>query len=274
MFGTPINARTGFLAAAISLLSIHIATAGETLRIGGTGAISETAKSLAPALAAETGITLQLVPSLGTTGGNSAVADGNLDISIAGRPLNAAELGKGLKSIATFHTPFGLVTSHANPNGLKRAEVAQLYRSNKPVWPDGTPIRIILRPSNESDTALLGQLFPGMAAAIAEVRTRADLSTAATDQDNADMAEKTPGSLVGATLTQIKMEKRDLRFVAIDGIKPTLENYENGTYSLGKTLDVVVASKPNATAERFVAFLQTPKGLAALRRAAILLSAE
>ena len=96
--------------------------------------------------------------------------------------------------------------------------IAQLYQSNDPTWADGTPIRIILRPTTDSDTWLLGQTFPGMSAAMAKVRKRADLSIAATDQDNADMAEKTPGSLVGATLTQLQGENRDLRFVPIDGV--------------------------------------------------------
>jgi hypothetical protein len=37
-----------------------------------------------------------------------------------------------------------------------------------------------------------------MAEAIQQVRKRSDLSLAATDQDNAEMGEKTKGSLVGA----------------------------------------------------------------------------
>jgi phosphate transport system substrate-binding protein len=266
--------RALFLAAAISLLPHHAARAAEILQVGGTGAINETVKSLAPAFAAETGIMLQLIPSMGTGGGNNAVADGVLDICISGRPLNNAEAAKGLKSVAEFRTPFGLVTAHPKPNGLKSAEIAQLYQSDKPLWTDQTPIRIILRPTNESDTAALGQMFPNMTAAIAKARNRADLTVAATDQDNAEMAEKTPGSLVGATFTQIKMENRNLRFVALDGAEPTLENYEKGTYPFGKTLHVVVGPKPNPAAERFVAFLRSPKGAAALREAGILLSAE
>ena len=95
MLGIIIGGRTAILAAIVSLLP-HIATATETLRIGGTGAINETVKSLAPAFAAETDITLQLIPSMGSGGGNSAVADGVLDVCISGRPLNASETAKGL----------------------------------------------------------------------------------------------------------------------------------------------------------------------------------
>jgi phosphate transport system substrate-binding protein len=179
-----------------------------------------------------------------------------------------------LREAAGIRTPFGLVTSHRNPNGFKSAEIAQLYQSDKPLWADGSPIRIILRPTNESDTMVLGNMFPGMSAAIAKVRSRADLSVAATDQDNADMAERMPGSLVAATFTQIKMEKRNLRFVAIDGVAPSLEDFETGKYPFGKTMYLVLPAQDNPVAKRFLAFLRTPKGTAAIRESGGLLTAE
>ena len=246
--------------------------AGDTLRIGGTGSANELVKSLGALFAAETGIAVELIPSLGTSGGNRALADGHLDLSMSGRPLNPAESAKGMTAVAELRTPFGLATSHPKPSGLKGADIAQLYLSGKPVWADGSPIRIILRPTGDSDTELLGQLFPGMVVAIAKARERSDLSIAATDQDNAEMAEKTPGSLVGATLTQITMEKRNLRFVVIDEAEPSLENYEKKKYPYGKSLYVVLPAKKSPAGERFATFLGSPKSAAALREAAVLYS--
>ena len=245
--------------------------AGEILRVGGTGATNEMIKSVGVPFAAETGINVEVIPGLGTGGGNKAVADGVIDLCISGRPLNAAEIAKGLVAVAELRTPFGLVTSKSKPNGFKSAEIAQIYQSDKPAWANGAPIRIILRPTNESDTSVLGQMFPGMIGAIAKVRDRADLSVAATDQDNAEMAEKTSGSLVGATFTQIKTESRNLRFVAIDGVEPSLEAYEKGTYPFGKSLYFVLAAKKSPAGERFLAFLHSPKGTAAMREAGVFL---
>ncbi len=262
------------IAAGAIIFTPYAAVALESLRVGGTGGINEAVKSLSPVFTSETGIAIQLVPSMGTSGGNSALADGVLDVSVSGRPLNAKETANGLKAVVELRTPYGLVTSLAKPNALQSAELAQLYQADKPMWADGTPIRIILRPSNDSDTALFGQLFPNMSEAIVKARGRTDLSVAATDQDNANMAETMPGSLVGATYTQIKMEKRNLRFVAVDGVELSLENYEKGSYPLGKSLYVVVGPNPNAAATRFVAFLRTPKGVVALREAGLLLSAQ
>jgi phosphate transport system substrate-binding protein len=216
------------------------ALATETMRVGGTGATNEMVKSLGSLFAAETGINVELIPSLGTGGGNNAVADGVIDLCISGRPLNAAEIAKGLTIVAELQTPFGLVTSESKPNGLKSTEIAQVYQSDKPAWANGTPIKIILRPTNESDTWALGRMFPGMEQAI----------------------------------TTITTEKRNLRFVAIDGVEPSVEAYEKGSYPFGKSLYLVLAAKRSPAGERFLAFLHSPKGVVALREAGIILSAK
>jgi phosphate transport system substrate-binding protein len=244
------------------------------LQVGGTGAATEMLRQIGPAFEAETGIVLQVIPSLGTGGANSALADGVLGLSIGGRDLKAKEAERGLKVVTTLRTPFGLATSRPTPEVLKSAELVNIYRADRPAWPDGTPIRIVLRPTEESDNALLGDLFPGMSEAIKQARTRNDLSVAATDQDNAEMAEKTQGSLVGASLAQIVTERRNLRFVAIDGVAPSLDSYLSGAYPYAKTLYVVAPSKISREAAGFLKFIATPAGKAALREAAIVPGAE
>jgi len=263
------------LCAIVTLIACNaqIAAAGD-LRIGGTGAVNGMIKSVGARFTAQTGIGVTLVPSLGTSGGNSALADGVLDIAISGRPLTAAEAAKGLTIVAEFHTAFGLVTSHPKPNGLKSSEIARLYQSDNPTWADGSPIRIILRPTTDSDSWLLDHHFPGMSKAMTALRKRADLSVAATDQDNADMAEQTPGSLTGATFTQVKMENRNLRFVPIDGAVPSLEFNKTGAYPFGKSLYLVLGARKCPACERFLAFLRSPDGVTALRQAGIALRSE
>jgi hypothetical protein len=39
---------------------------------------------------------------------------------------------------------------------MKSADLAKIVAAEKPTWADGTPIRIILRPRSDTDTALLG----------------------------------------------------------------------------------------------------------------------
>jgi phosphate transport system substrate-binding protein len=265
----PGRLRTVFLGSLGLMMAVSPAL-GETLKVGGTGAVSELLIQLAPAYKAETGMDLQVIAGLGSSGALNAVADGKLGMAVSARDLSAKEQARGLKVATTLRTPFGLVTSRTGPDGLKSTEIAKLYGANASAWPDGTPILITLRPADESDNLVLAECFPGMAEALRHLRKRPDLSIAATDQDNANIAEKVPGSLAGASLTQIVTEKRNLRFVSIDGVAASLENYENGSYPYGKTLYVVVPPAIGPEAVAFLAFLAKPATQALLRNAAVI----
>lgn len=239
--------------------------AQDTLRIGGTGAAMATMKRLGDAFSAATGTRIDVLPTLGTRGGIHAVADGIIDIGVAGRRLYPEEAGMGLKEILVARTPFGFVTSHRNPNGFKIGEIADIYKADAPRWADGTPILVILRPKADADSALLARLFPGMAAALDRARQRTELPVAGNDQSNADLAERLPGSFTAAALSQVQSEQRRLRFVAIDGVLPTLENYKNGLYPYGRPIFFIIASKPSPTVDRFLAFVRSGEGQRLLR---------
>lgn len=247
------------------LICAPLSARAEVIRTGGTGATYETLKRLGEAYAAiEAGAAFEVVPSLGSSGGIMAVTDGVLDFSVSGRPLKPEEKAKGLTELALLRTPFALVTSTSSQS-LKSTEAARFYDNEKAVWANGTPVRVILRPKSDSDTAVLGGMLPGMSAAIDKVRARPDVPIAATDQDNVEAAERIPGSLVAATYTQIEMEGRKLSYVAIDGIAPTLENFESGAYPYGKTFHFIFPARTSASLKRFIAFLDSPAGLKVIR---------
>jgi phosphate transport system substrate-binding protein len=93
MLGLTALVRTVCATAAIIACHTPI-LAGEVLRIGGTGAASGLIKSVGAQFTAATGIETTLVPSLGTTGANRALANGVIDVAVSGRPLNPAEIAK------------------------------------------------------------------------------------------------------------------------------------------------------------------------------------
>lgn len=248
----------------VAVAMVPGATPAAELRAGGTGAAMEMLRHLGSAFSTETGIAVDVIPNLGSGGGIRAVADGAIDIAVSSRPLTPAETATGLVGTAFARTPFGLATSHPRPDGLRSDAVADVFRDRRATWRDGTPVRVILRPKSDTDTPLMGDLFPGVADALDIARRRSEVPVAATDQDNATMAEQLPGSLVGMTLTQAKMERRNLRFVAINGVAPTLENFEAGTYPYGKTFYVVLRADKSSAAHRFVTFLSSPRVLSSL----------
>lgn len=254
------------ITALVSLIALFAAlpASAQELRIGGTGSVIEAMRQLAPAFAAETGITLVILPSLGTTGANNALMDGKLGLAIGGRELRDREKARGLQVSGHLRTPFGFVTSRAGPDNLRKADIVGLHRTANPTWPDGMPLLFVLRPIDETDNELLAGFFPGMAGATAQLRKRRDISVAATDQDNADAAERTTGALVAATLAQVKAEGRNLRFVAIDGVRPTMQAYVDGSYPYVKLLYLVAPPEPSGEAKAFLDFLARPKTQAKL----------
>ncbi len=248
--------------------------AAQTLRAGGTGTAIGMLQQVGAEFTAATGVKVDVVSSLGSTGAIRALTDGRLDIAVPARPLKSDESAGGLRQVAVLRTAYVMATSHYNTTGLKSADLARIFAAVKPTWADGTPIRIILRPRSDTDTALLGELFAGMADAIESARRRAEVPTAATDQDNVALADRTSGSLVGTTMTQIKTEHRHLHVVPLDGVEPTLANFESGAYRFTKKLYFIVPQYSTAEALRFVDFLRSPQGMKALRDTEVLPDAE
>lgn len=246
------------------------AVAAEPVRVGGTGGAFGLLQRLGVAFSASSGIKVVNVPSLGSGGGLRALAENKIDVAVSGRALRPDEIAKGLAAVVTVRTPYFIVTSHRNPPGVKSDEVASLYAKPDATWADGSPVRILLRPRSDSDTDLMGELFPGMAQALEAARSRPDVPTAATDQDNGDLAERISGSLTGMTGTQLKMEGRRLRAVALDGVEPTFANYEKGAYRYGKKLYFVVKGAGSPDAGRFIDFVRSSEGMKVLRETEVL----
>ncbi len=255
--------------AAITLLTADIAAA-EVLRIGGTGTANGMLGHVGAAYSAAGQDRIEVVPSLGSAGAINALADGVLDIAVSAWAPTKAEIAKGAHAGAVVRSAFGLATSRRDPNGLNSADIAKIFASPKSSWADGAPIRIILRPRSDFDSVLLASFFPGMAEALEQARQRPDVPIAGTDQDAVDLALRLENSLAGSTLTQVTMEKRDLRFVAIDGVLPTMSNFESGQYPYAKEMHFLVGADPKPAALRFIAFLKSPDGRRALREANVL----
>lgn len=249
-----VVALLGVVASLVSSAAVH----ADSLRVGGTGSATEVLRALAPVFQAETGITMVVVPNLGSTGAFAAVADGKLDLALGGRALHDKERARGLRVGETLRTPFGFVTSRAGPDHLKKEDIVAIHQAVDPTWPDGMPILIALRPVDESDNEVVAAYFPGMAEALVQLRKRRDLRIAATDQDNADIAESTRGSLAAATLAQVTAERRNLRFVFLDGVAPTLRAHLDGSYPYGKLLQLVVPARPSIEATAFLRFIAGP----------------
>jgi len=82
------------------------------LRIGGTGAAVAVMTRLGAAFAAyQPDLAVEVLPSLGSSGGIRALAGGAIDIAVSARALKPEEEAQGLQAVALLRTPFVFVTS-------------------------------------------------------------------------------------------------------------------------------------------------------------------
>jgi len=245
--------------------------AADPLRVGGTGAALGLMAELGNDFAAGGGSHVEVVPSLGTGGGLHALPDGVLDLAVAGRELTESERATGLHVVITMSTLYVLATSMPDPPSVAAADVPHMFADPKATWPNGTAIRVVLRPTQETDYLFLFRLFPGTEAAVAALRRRNDVPLAATDQDNQELAAQLSGSLISTTLTQLLTEHRALRMVPIDGLAPSVSTLADGSYHYRRPIFIVARPHPIPLVEHFIDFIQSDQERATLLRNGVLL---
>lgn len=233
----------------------------ESVRIGGTGAALPTMKFLGDALkrtAPE--FSLIMVPDLGSGGGLKALSRDKIDVALSGRPLTKEEEADGLIAIEYATTPFILATSKKGITNLTLAQVADIYAGKMLKWPDGTTIRLVIRPVNDVDTPLLAAFSPAVKDAVAVSLTRQGLITSITDGSTMDDIQRLEGGLGTASLAPIVSDKRPLYPLSIGGVAPTVKNLANGSYTHAKPFYLVTRGRPSAPVTRFVEFLRSTEG--------------
>lgn len=241
-----------------------------TLKLGGTGAGLGVMKLLAEAYkkhAPDT--TIEILPSIGSSGGIKAVAAGAIDIGISSRPLKDDERMQGVQEWAYAKTPFVFATHQKSPQTqLTSAEIVAIYAGTLTKWKDGTAIRLVLRPQTETDTIFISQAIPGMEAALEKAYGRRGLPIATTDQEAADNIQKFVGGVGPSTLALILAENRPLKALTFNNVAPTVANLSNGAYPypMSKSFYLITAINHKTEVREFINFMRSHQGVAILQR--------
>lgn len=239
-----------------------------TLKIGGTGAAVATMTQVAAAFQKKhPDVRFVFPPSLGSSGGIKAVIAGALDVGLNSRPLTEAERGHGLVVAEYARTPLLLVTSHKGAEvNFTLKQIASLYNGDIQNYPDGAPIRVIMRPDVEIDTHLVRGLSPEIDTAIDRAQLREGMNVAVNDQDNAEMLVRIKGAIGWMTMAQLISENLKLTPLPIDNILPIQANFASGKYPLFRSFSVVTGAQPSPLVKAFLEFLASAEGRAILVR--------
>jgi phosphate transport system substrate-binding protein len=236
------------------------AQAGTVIKIGGTGCALGTMKQLAEAYEkSHPGIIVQVMPSLGSSGSIKALLAGGLDVAVSSRTLTEDELHQGAKPHEFAKSPFVFITnSKVSKKDITIRELEEIYAAPAARWPDGSRIRLVLRPETDVDSKIIRSLSPGMEKAVNSAQARHGMIMAVTDLESSNTIAKIPGSLGGATLTEIISENRPVNILAYNGLQASVKAIADKSYPLVKSLYLVTTSKTTAETRRFTEFVSSP----------------
>lgn len=251
--------KTFALVTAILLLGAHNLGANEPVRIGGTGTGIVLMQKLADAyLQQQPGAKIRpLLPPLGSGGSLRALRDGVIEIAVTGR---VPRDGEGRFQVLDYARSPLVVASHGRRpmQNFTTNDLVEIYAGRQATWPDGEPIRLVLRLPFESDNIVLRQLGPALGSAIEAAAARKAGPVAEDDLDAVDLLESLPGSLGSTTLGLLRTRGRPLTVHMLDGSPPTLDHLASGRYPLAKPLFVITRASPDGATADFVRFLQSP----------------
>lgn len=239
----------------------------ESLIVGGTGTDIGTFKLLIKEFSkSHPHDEIKILPSLGSSGGIKALKYNKINIALTSRPLKKSEVSAKIHVIHYADTP--LVFAVANTSLLQnvsKAEINQVYTGALKQWPDGSPVRPILRTSQDSDTKILIRMMAEFKDSFIRSYQRRGIPVAMTDQDSADMIASVPGAIGTSTLSIILGESRPLKALKLEGIAPTIENIRNKSYPMYKQLYLIYNKNHKLKIlDAFIKFIFSEKGQSVL----------
>jgi phosphate transport system substrate-binding protein len=238
------------------------APAAAKIRIGGSGGALPTLQILADAFKkVHPEASVVFLPSLAGGGSLRAVLAGAIDLAVIGRPLKGAERGQGAIATDYARTPF--VFASAATTGVSAItlhKMIRIYSGDLQTWPDGRALRLILRPADGVDMELTKSLSPAMHRAVEAAHARAGMIIETNDQANARSLQTIPGAIGTTTLAQIVSEKLALQPLALDGVIPSRQTMDDGSYRYFKTFSFVSTTTASPLVRQFIAFVQSPAG--------------
>ena len=131
--------------------------------------------------------------SIGTSGAIKGVPRGAVDIGVASRSLTDEELTTGMVAVEYSRSLTVLaVASKLKVTAITREQLADFYTGKLAKWPDGTPVRPVLRQPGDDNTKQIKSLSPDIEKALLAAERREGLAFAVIDQEAADKSRTFP----------------------------------------------------------------------------------
>lgn len=213
------------------------------------------------------GVRIEVPPSIGSTSGIRAAADGAVAIGLVSRQLKESEKSLGLQVVPYARTPLVIgVNPSVAEKDITYGDIIDIYRGKKNRWQSGRNIVVLTREPGDSSIEVLARMVPGFAEVYAESQKANRWTTLMKDLEMNQSLAFTPEAIGFSDLGSLTVEEHRIKPLRVNGVAPTVKNLENGSYPLMKPLLLVFSrERIPAAAREFIAFVRSRDGARLLR---------
>lgn len=231
----------------------------QTINVSGSGTVTSVLESIKSAFETEhPEVILNILESVGTTGGVEGVANGTLDVAAMARAPKAEESEQGLEYVEFGQAGVAFIVHPDNPvEDLTQAQVKAIFAGEITNWSDvggsDNAIVLLVRDEDESATQALRDVMFG---------DTPFPPTAAVMVSAGEMVigiEGTPNGIGFGNLPGIRARDGKVISIALDGVLPGESNYAVLT-----PLGLGYLKAQETSVKVFVDWVQSESGQAAL----------
>jgi len=206
-------------------------------------------------------------PSSGTAGALRDVGDGVSTLGRVGRPLKDEERARGFSFLPLGRDPIVLVGgAGVTVRNLTAQQVIDIYTGKLLNWSalggKAAPIRAIGREPSDASRQALQKVIP----AFRDIVFGSNVKVAHLDPHLLELLDHYPSSLGFINRSAIAACNTAVVPLAFEGVAPTPENLEKGSYPLSLEFGLVFKTSTGMSpaAKAFVEFSRSPEGLRVL----------
>lgn len=209
----------------------------------------------------ESGIKMDMPPSIGSNGAINAVKEGAIDLGLISRPLKEKEQQESIKVLpyARVGVVIG-VNRNVPDNNITYQDLVDIYLGKKAFWKNGDMIIVLSREEGDSSNSVLGKEVPGFREALQASFEKQLWQVYDTDVKESVAIVSTSASIGLTDTGALAVSKPKIKPLKVNGIAPTIDNINNGSYKLVKDLSFIYKEPPSERSQKFLSFVYSPKG--------------